>query len=73
MNHIGYNIEMEITHHVVRRLQRAINAMGADIGCRRMKVDGRLGAETVAGLFRFLAARGPRGEAALSRAIRALR
>ena len=73
MNHIGYYIGMEITHHAVRRLQRAINALGVDIGCRRLKVDGRLGAATVAALFRFLAARGPRGEAALSRAIRALR
>ena len=38
----------------------------------RLNVDGRLGRKTVAALARFLAARGPEGEARLVRAMRAL-
>jgi lysozyme family protein len=64
---------MEITSPAIRRLQRTLNAMGRGLALPRLKVDGRLGANTVRALFRFLAARGPEGEAALSRALRALR
>jgi hypothetical protein len=64
---------MEITNIAIRRLQRSLNALGRGDGVPRLAVDGRLGARTVALLFRFLAARGRRGEEALVRALRALR
>ena len=63
---------MEITGIAIRRLQRSLNALGRGLGMPRLKVDGRLGRRTVAALARFLAARGPEGEAALARALVAL-
>jgi lysozyme family protein len=64
---------MEITGIAIRYLQRALNALGRGNGARHLLVDGRLGRKTVAAFVRFLAARGPEGEAALARALAALR
>ena len=64
---------MEITGIAIRRLQRSLNALGRGLGMPSVKVDGRLGRKTVAALARFLAARGSEGEAALVRALHALR
>ena len=63
---------MEITAIAIRRLQRALNALGRGSGLRRIAVDGRLGRRTVTALARFLALRRAEGEAALVRALRAL-
>jgi len=63
---------MEITGIAIRRLQRSLNALGRGLGLPHLKVDGRLGRRTVAGLARFLALREREGEAALIRAIVAL-
>ena len=63
---------MKITDIAIRRLQRSLNALGRGRGMPRLNVDGRLGRKTVAALARFLAARGPEGEARLVRAMRAL-
>ena len=63
---------MNITNLAIRRLQRSLNALGRGLGMPHLKVDGRLGRKTVAALARFLAAREREGEAALTRALRAL-
>ena len=63
---------MNITNLAIRRLQRSLNALGRGLGMPYLKVDGRLGRKTVAALARFLAAREREGEAALTRALRAL-
>lgn len=57
----------------IRRLQRALNALARGGAARRLCVDGRLGRKTAAAFVRFLAARVPEGEAALVRAVAALR
>lgn len=62
---------MEITGIAIR-LQRSLNALGRGTKMRQLKVDGRLGRRTIAGLARFLARREREGEAALIRALRAL-
>jgi lysozyme family protein len=64
---------MGITGIAIRRLQRSLNALGSDTGIPRLRVDGQLGRKTVGSLARFLAARGGEGEAALVRALQALR
>ena len=64
---------MEITGAASRRLQRALNALTRGAGLKRIGVDGRPGRRTFAALIRFLAAQGREGEAALIRALRALR
>jgi lysozyme family protein len=63
---------MDVTENAIRRLQRSLNALGRGAGAAALKIDGRLGRKTVAALVRFLAERGPTGEAALLRALRAL-
>jgi lysozyme family protein len=63
---------VEVTNIAIRRLQRALNALGRGLDLPRLKVDGRPGRRTVAALARFLAAREREGEAALDRALRAL-
>ena len=63
---------MQITGTAIRRLQRALNALGRGSGLPRIAVDGRLGRRTVAALARFLALHQAEGEAALARALRAL-
>jgi len=65
-------MSMKITAIAIRRLQRALNAFARGTDIPRVKVDGRLGRRTVASLVRFLAERGPQGEAALVRALAAL-
>lgn len=64
---------MKITNNAIRLLQRSLNALGRGTGVPRLKVDGRLGRSTVSALVRFFATHGRQGEAALSRALRALR
>ena len=63
---------MEITENATRLLQRALNALARGTEVPRLKVDGRAGRKTLACFIRFLAARGPDGEAMLARAVRAL-
>ena len=63
---------MKITESATRRLQRSLNALARGSGLKRVAVDGRLGRGTVAALIRFLACRGPEGEATLVRAMKAL-
>ena len=64
---------MKSADTAIRQLQRALNALTRGNGAPRLVVDGRLDRRTVAALIRFLAARGPEGEAALARAVAALR
>jgi lysozyme family protein len=64
---------MNIANPAIRRLQRALNALGRGSRQPRLRLDGRLGARTCAALFRFFGARGREGEARLVRAMRALR
>lgn len=63
---------MKITENIIRLLQRALNALGRETGASLLTVDGIPGRRTMAAFFRFLAARGCAGEAALVRAMRAL-
>lgn len=63
---------MEITDITIRRLQRALNALGRGLGLPRLRVDGRLDRRTVSALARYLAAREREGEEALVRALRSL-
>ena len=71
-NLFGYRNRVASTYIAIRRLQRALHALGRGLGLPRLKVDGRLGRKTVAALARFLAAREREGEAALLRALRTL-
>lgn len=63
---------MKRTGTMIRRLQRALNALARGSAFPRVAVTGRLGRRTLAMLFHFLAAHGPAGEARLVRAMRAL-
>ncbi len=63
---------MEVTGKAIRMLQRSLNALTRGTGVPRLAVDDRPGRRTIAALARFLAARGPEGEAALVRALGAM-